>query len=179
MLQKPNYPADTPFEEWLRALPGAVFGMAPSVIPPIDMIRSDLEHTYSPSIPTVTVFVDLSGVRNVVGFLQAQAGRFEGELSLPGGCWTHLSLKQSVDGFSLVGNAKVNRKIAHRRLRTLTKGGAKRRAVSIRFDEVKVKREISLLSALQSGEVRPASRSSRCTSPSPSPCATRVDGSTS
>ncbi len=126
-------PSSSSFEDWLRALPGSVFSLTPSVIPPLAMIRKDSGYTYLPSLPTVTILEGLPGKPRAFGFLQPQVGRrFEGELAssvksdtgrelsfgypslAPGGCWIHLSLECSVDGYSLSGSARINTRISTR-----------------------------------------------------------------
>jgi hypothetical protein len=130
-------PSVSPFEAWLRALPGAVFTLTPSVIPPLAMIRRGLGYAYSPSRPTITIVEGLPDQPGALGFLQLQVGRrFEGELAssvkstttrelsfgLPslaqGGCWIHLSLEESEDGSTLSGSAWINTKISTRGCRS-------------------------------------------------------------
>lgn len=128
------------FEDWLRALPGAVFTFSQSTIPPLAMIRKDLGFTYSPSLLTITILQGPPDKPYAWGFLQSQPGRkFEGELAFavktattgdlsqlslgfpslaPGGCWTHLSLEESEDGSTLSGTAQINTKISTRECRS-------------------------------------------------------------
>src|SRR6266849_6681832 len=75
-------PSASPFEAWLRALPGAVFTLRPSAIPPLAMIRRGLGYTYFPSRPTITILEGPPDKPRSLGFLQPQVGRrFEGELA--------------------------------------------------------------------------------------------------
>lgn len=135
-------PSSSPFEDWLRALPGAVFTLTPSAIPPLAMALKDLGYRYSPSLPTVTILGGLPDRPRALGFLQREVGRrFEGELAssvkgatelelsfglpslAPGGCWMHLSLEWSEDGSTLSGSARINTKISTRACRSsLAKG---------------------------------------------------------
>src|SRR6266550_3480777 len=41
-------PAIGPSSDWLRALPGAVYTLTHSIVPPLGMIRKDLGYTYFP-----------------------------------------------------------------------------------------------------------------------------------
>src|SRR5438094_715317 len=97
-------PSVSPLEAWLRSLPGAVFTLTPSSIPPLAMVRTNLGYAYSPSLPSITILEGLPDKPRAWGFLQHQVGRrFEGELAssvqsvsfglpslAPGGCWMHL-----------------------------------------------------------------------------------------
>jgi hypothetical protein len=110
-------PSSSPFEDWLRALPKAVFSLSQSVIPPLAMIREDLGYTYSPSQPSTTISGGSREKPTAVGFLQNQSGRqFEGELAA-GECWMHLSLELSEDGSTLSGSARINTKFSTRQCR--------------------------------------------------------------
>lgn len=103
-------PPSTPVEDWVRSLPGAVFTLTHSFIPPLAMVRKDLGYVYYPSQPTITILEGKPDKPLALGFLQPQAGRrFEGELAMsvksatglelaPGGCWIPLSLEESEDG---------------------------------------------------------------------------------
>jgi hypothetical protein len=132
--------------EWTRpgALPGFVFTLIPSAIPPLAMARRGLGYVYS-SRPTITILEGPRDKPRAFGFLQPQSGRrFEGELAssiksstkadlselslgypslAPGGCWIHLSLEESEDGSTLSGSAWINTKISTRACRSsLAKG---------------------------------------------------------
>jgi hypothetical protein len=48
-------PSASPLAAWLRALPGTVFTLTPSTIPPLAMVHRGLGYTYFPSRPTITV----------------------------------------------------------------------------------------------------------------------------
>ena len=121
----------SPLKSWLRALPGAVFTLTPSAIPPLAMVRRGLRYTYFPSRPTITILEGPPDKPRALGFLQPRVGRrFEGELAssiksgtatefsfglpslAPGGCWIHLSLEESTDGSTLSGSAWINTKIS-------------------------------------------------------------------
>jgi hypothetical protein len=106
-------PSKSPAEDWLRALPGATFALTHNALPPLAMVRKDLGYTYFPSLPSITISEGTSATPHVLGFLQAQGRRFEGEL-VSGGCWIHLSLEESDDGSSLLGSARINTKISTR-----------------------------------------------------------------
>lgn len=112
-------PPSSRFEDWLRSLPMAVYALTHSVIPPLAMIRKDLGYTYSPSLPTITIFEGMPDKPHALGFLQLQVGRrFQGELAFSGGCWTHLSLEESEDGYTLSGSARINNRISTRECRS-------------------------------------------------------------
>ena len=140
-------PPSSPLEGWLQALPGAVFTLSPSVIPPLGMIRKDLGHLYAPSSPTTTISDGMPSspssdywmrawlqtlrwmpdMPKALGFVQGQVGRrFEGELAASGGCWVHLSLEESEDGSTLSGMAQVNMKISRRGCFSLLAKGTKK-----------------------------------------------------
>ena len=112
-------PNCSPAQNWIRALPGAVFDLTESVIPPMAMARKDVpNYLYNPSQPSITI----SDGTHVLGFLQRQSGRrYEGEFA-SGGCWIHLSLEESEDGSMLSGTSRLNTKISTRAcLRNMTK----------------------------------------------------------
>ena len=46
VVRPPAVGPSSPLEDWLRELPGAVFALTHSVIPPLAMIRKDLGFTY-------------------------------------------------------------------------------------------------------------------------------------
>ncbi len=112
-------PASSPGEDWLRSLPMAAFKLTHSNVPPLAMIRRDLGYTYFPSLPTIIILGGTPDRLQTLGFLQSQVGRrFEGELAPSGGCWMHLSLKESEDGLILSGSARINTKISTRECRS-------------------------------------------------------------
>jgi hypothetical protein len=140
VVRQENGTSSSQFEDWLRALPGAVFTLTHSTIPPLAMIRKDLGYSYFPSLPTITILQGQPDKPYAWGFLQPQpSGKFEGELAFsvasvtrhelsqlslgfpalaPGGCWTHLSLEESEDGSLLSGTARINTKISTRDCRS-------------------------------------------------------------
>ncbi len=78
----PKVPSVRPLEAWLEALPGAVFTLIPSPIPPLAMVFRGLGYTYYPSRPTITVLGAPRYKPSAWGFLQPQVGRrFDGELA--------------------------------------------------------------------------------------------------
>lgn len=98
-----------------RALPGAVFTLTHTAVPPLLMMHKDAQYRWIPSSPTMTISQGALGKPAAVGFLQLQAdGRFEGELASSGGCWMHLSLQESEDGSILAGLANINTRISTR-----------------------------------------------------------------
>lgn len=123
-------PSSSPAENWVCSLPGAVFTLTHSVIPPFAMVRKDLGYVYYPSQPTITITEGTPGKPLALGFLQSQdRRRFQGELAIsvksatglelsPGGCWIHLSLEESEDGSLLSGTARINTKISTRQCRS-------------------------------------------------------------
>jgi hypothetical protein len=73
----------SPLKPWLRALPGAVFTLTPSAIPPLAMVRRGLGYTYFPSRPTIAILEGPPDKPRALGFLQPRVGRrFEGERRL-------------------------------------------------------------------------------------------------
>ena len=119
--------SSSPSEDWLRALPGAVFTLSHSEVPPLAMVRKNLGYRYSPSLATITISQGQPEKPQALGFLQAQGGRrFEGELAFSSGCWTHLSLEESEEGSSLSGSARINTKISTRACRSTLVEGVKK-----------------------------------------------------
>jgi len=120
---QPATPPSTSFEEWLRAQPGAIFTLTSSASPPLAMIHKDVGYRYFPALPTITISEGPAGKPKALGFLQGLGGHeFQGELGVLPGCWLHLSLKQSQDGHTLSGLARVNTKLSTRECRSaLTK----------------------------------------------------------
>jgi hypothetical protein len=106
--------SSSPLGDWLRALPGAVFTLTHTAVPPLLLMHKDAQYRWIPSSPTITISQGVLGKPAGVGFLQLQAdGRFEGELASSGGCWMHLSLQESEDGSTLPGSANINTKISN------------------------------------------------------------------
>jgi hypothetical protein len=109
-----------PLEAWLRTIPGAVFRLTHSALPPLGMLRKDLSYPYSPSSPAIIITQGPPDRLLGSGFLQSQVGhRYEGEFATSGGCWMHLSLEESEDGFTLSGSAWINIKASTRSCRSV------------------------------------------------------------
>src|ERR1039457_2005592 len=108
VVHSPTATASSLLGNWLRALPGAIFTLTHTAVPPLLMMHKDAQYQWIPSSPTITISQGAVGKPAGVGFLQLQPdGRYEGELAFSGGCWMHLSLQESEDGSTLAGSANI------------------------------------------------------------------------